>query len=127
MFEALPRSKLISQKNMLVRRIEFLEMVFEKSTHPDLVRAELRALATAVELFESAMETALQYDKEVARVMLCYMSPFDALHYAAEARMCVGAFRAYEAAASGAPYHLPWRGTHTVTGTCPNESNDGTS
>jgi hypothetical protein len=50
-------------------------------------------------------------DSRVVAVMGCYgMSIQDGLRYAREARICVGFEQAYQAAAEGHPFLLPWRG-----------------
>lgn len=50
-------------------------------------------------------------DARLAVVMGCFhMPPQDGARYAQEARACVGSKQAYEAACTGHPFMLPWRG-----------------
>lgn len=56
------------------------------------------------------MEAASE-DARLAAVMGCFdMPPQDGARYTREARACVGSRRAYEAACTGRPFMLPWRG-----------------
>lgn len=58
---------------------------------------------------------ALQTEEEhlganLAAIMGCYgMRPADGFQYAREAQTSVGVRRAYQAAAEGHPFMLPWR------------------
>lgn len=50
-------------------------------------------------------------DYQIVAVMACFDMPAqDAIRYAGEARACVASRCAYEAACTGRPFMLPWRG-----------------
>lgn len=71
-------------------------------------------MSLGVQAYNANVELLIRMEAEDSRivaVMGCYgMSIPDGLHYAREARICVGFEQAYQAAAEGRPFLLPWRG-----------------